>query len=115
MMDCGPSIVTPGANARETDDLAKRLRAAVRSEAYEEVLDLLGAYNRRFEQLLVEAAGDPEESRRLATEAHELLAWAKATSLANRAHAEVNLSRLTRAARYMPAKNRYSRTWRFQA
>lgn len=115
MNDRAPSIVTPAANQRETEDLAKRLRAAVRSEEYEEILELLGAYNRRFEQLLVEAAGDPKETRRLFTEASALLQWAKVTSQANRAHAEVNLNRLTRAARYMPAKNGYSRTSRFQA
>jgi len=115
MSDHGPSIVTAGANAPETDDLTARLRVAIRAEAYEEVLDLLGAYNSRFEQLLGEASGDPEESRRLFTEARDLLEWAKATTVAGRAHAEVSLGRLTHAAGYMPAKNCSNRTWQFQA
>jgi hypothetical protein len=107
--------MTLGAGAADTDDLTERLRAAVRSEAYEEVLELLGEYHCRFEQLLQEASGDPEESRRLFTEARELLEWAKATSLANRAHSQVSLRRLTQTARYMPAKAAYTRAWRLEA
>jgi hypothetical protein len=100
--------------APETDGLVERLRAAVRSEAYEEVLEHLGAYNRRFEQLLGEASGDPEESRRLFAEARELLEWAKLSTATNRAHAQARLSRLTHASGYAPAKNGHAPTWRLQ-
>jgi hypothetical protein len=100
--------------APETDGLVERLRAAVRSEAYEEVLEHLGAYNRRFEQLLGEASGDAEESRRLFAEARELLEWAKQSTAANRGHAQASLSRLTHAAGYAPAKNGHAPTWRLQ-
>jgi hypothetical protein len=115
MMDYGLPIVTPGACASEMDDLAERLRSAVRSEAYDEVLELLSAYNERFEQLLSDACGDLQESRRLFTEARNLIEWAKTTTLANRAHTQVSLSRAARAAEYMPVKTSHPRAWRAQA
>jgi hypothetical protein len=114
MSRCGLAIAASEAAAPETDDLVERLRAAVRSESYEEVLELLGAYHRRLEQLLGEASGDPEESRRLFADARELLDWAKASTAANRAHAQVSLSRLAHAAGYMPAKNAHGPAWRLQ-
>jgi hypothetical protein len=114
MSSYGLAFATSEAVAPETDDLAERLRAAVRAEAYEEVLQLLGAYHSRFEQLLGEATGDPEESRRLFAEARKLLEWAKASTAANRAHAQVSLSRLTHAAGYKPAKNAQGPAWRLQ-
>jgi len=109
-----PAKTARVAAAPETDELVERLRAAVRSEAYEEVLEHLGAYNRRFEQLLGEASGDPEESRRLFAEARELLEWAKVSTATNRAHAQASLSRLTHASGYAPAKNGHVPSWRLQ-
>jgi hypothetical protein len=114
-MQSGKSLATMGADAPAADGLTERLRAAIRSEAYEEVLALLGDYNRRFEHLVREASGDPQESRRLFSEARDLIGWAKAASLANRAHAEASLGRLTGAARYMPAKGGFPRARRAEA
>jgi hypothetical protein len=115
MMDGSHSVMTLEASKQVLENLAERLRAAVRSEAYDDVLDLLSAYHERFEQLLGEASGDLQESRRLFTEARDLIEWAKVTTLANRAHAQVSLSRVARAAEYMPAKAGYARTWQARA
>jgi hypothetical protein len=43
-----------------------------------------------------------------------MLDWVKVSVLANRAHAQTSLNRLSHAARYMPAASP-ARTWKYQA
>jgi hypothetical protein len=100
-----------------TEDLARvagRLRVSVRTESYEEVPALLAEHNRALQQALLEASADPVEAKRLATQALEMLDWVKVSVLANRAHAQTSLNRLSHAARYMPAASP-ARTWKYQA
>jgi hypothetical protein len=108
--------VLSGAQAA-TEELARvagRLRVAVRTESYEEVPALLAEHNRHLQQALLEASTDAIETKRLAMQAREILDWVKASVLANRAHAQTSLSRLSNAARYMPAAGP-ARTWKYQA
>lgn len=108
--------VLPGEQAA-TEDLARvagRLRVAVRTESYEDVPALLAEHNRVLQQALLEASADPVETKRLATQAREMLDWVKVSVLANRAHAQTSLNRLSNAARYMPAAGP-ARTWKYQA
>ncbi|MEX2304215.1 MAG: hypothetical protein WD733_24945 [Bryobacterales bacterium] len=90
------------------------LRVAVRTESYEEVPALLAEHNCVLQQALLEASADPVETKRLATQAREMLDWVKVSVLANRAHAQTSLNRLSHAARYMPAASP-ARTWKYQA
>jgi hypothetical protein len=102
------------AAAEELARVAGRLRVAVRTESYEEVPALLAEHNRHLQQALLEASTDAIETKRLAMQAREILDWVKASVLANRAHAQTSLSRLSNAARYMPAAGP-ARTWKYQA
>ena len=104
----------PVPNSRKTG-LPEGLRAAIRSEAYEEVPRLLAEYNCWLEQALAQAANDPGETRGIVAEARDLLRWAKAAVSASRAHAQARLSRIDHAARYRPAWDRNSGAWRVQA
>jgi hypothetical protein len=108
------STAVPRAVAPPTDELAQRIRAAVRAEAYEHVMELLGEHKRRLERHLAAAAGDAEETRRVAAEARDLLEWAKATVLANRAHMAVSLGRVHQAAAYRSRGAASSSTWRLE-
>lgn len=91
-----------------------RLRAAVRSESFENVPALLADHHRQLEQAVQAASGDSKESRRLAVQARETLDWVKANVLANRAHAQTNLDRLSNAARFLPASSRPARSWKLE-
>ena len=86
--------------------LGERLRAAIRSEDYPEVAQLLA----EFGEALV-AAGASESTLR---EGMALLQQAKKAVLANRSHLRVKLSQLQGAARYHSAGVRSS-TWLMQA
>lgn len=94
---------------------ARRLRSAVRTESYEEIPELLAEHHRQLEKAMRAATGDMDASRRLAAEARETLDWVKANVLANRAHAETSLNRLSNAARYTPNQGPAGRTWKFEA
>ena len=63
---------------------------------------------------LAAAAGDAEETRRVAAEARDLLERAKATVLANRAHMAVDLGRMHQAAAYRSRGAASSSTWRLE-
>lgn len=92
-----------------------RLRAAVCAEGFEDVPALLAEHHRQLELAMQQASGDAKESRRLAVQARETLDWVKASVLANRAHAQANLDRLSNAARFLPPARPAARTWKLEA
>jgi hypothetical protein len=107
--------MTTSSTASKTSDVVERLRATIRAEDYEQVLKVLPEYHRWFEQAFHEASGDPEETRRLALEARDLLTWARSTVTATRAHDQAKLGRLDNAVRYLPTREGASQSWRVEA
>ena len=110
MRDHGKSETETLAAGPALAQVAARLRAAVRSEAYDKIPQLLAEHNRRFEQAAREVPNGSAEARLLAVEARETLDWVKASVLANRAHAEASLGRLNSTTRYLPASGPALRT-----
>ncbi len=115
MQGSGAFRVEPTPGEASFAQIERRLQAAVRAEAYDEIPELLAEHNHCFEQAMSRVSGDTEETRRLANRVHQMLDWVKVSVLAHRAHAEASLSRLANAARYMPAQGRAGRTWKFEA
>jgi len=116
-LDSSPAPDGPprGAAVNALAEAVARLRKAIESEAYPEArTTLLDLRERLDEALRGLPAADPQAGQ-LLREAGALLAWARRTVLAGRAHAAIRLARLRplpAAYRAAPAGPRHS--WKFE-
>lgn len=95
---------------RET---ALRIRQGVASEAYDDVLALLGDYQRHVERALASCNADEPPPVELAREAGELMEWTLEVVRAARARARDQLDQASAVLRYrQPASQ--AGTWKIE-
>lgn len=109
-MSIAAQAVQPANAPDDAPNLAVGLRAAVRSENYQQLPEMLLGYSQWVQDKLREAS-EPAETQQLLEEAAELLQWAKSAVAAHRAHAQMKLDQIDHAASYNRTEERSSRTW----
>ncbi len=93
------------------EDAASGLRAAISTQRFTEAQEIAAEYARLVAEEWRKLPRGGAEAARLWREARELLAWARRTALAQRAHLAARLKAIEPLAWYLRGQGREAHTW----